>query len=137
MRLQEAQDRIGFGPARAELFDLLGAPVGKHFFGEIGSGVQKGAAEVEDVGTFNYGHVNRQQIVIPTQQLRDLATADFVDVEFLQSKINISFPKVGGLLVMKLERRQVKFGLAVDSENDTMYPKSKLFAERQTSLGCI
>jgi hypothetical protein len=45
--LEGNEDRLHFLPARAELVLFLRSPIGKHFWGEVGWGIEIGAGEIE------------------------------------------------------------------------------------------
>src|SRR5947208_1197508 len=51
--LHDAQNGLHLWPGVAELFKLLGVPVGHDLVGEFGSVIEIGAAEIEEVGAFD------------------------------------------------------------------------------------
>ena len=96
----------------AELLDFLGAPIGHDFFGEIRSPIKVSATKIEDERARDDGHIENQQIVVVSAQLRHMTATDHFHAMFHQAKIHISFAEVRFLLAVHFESRLTRFVLA-------------------------
>src|SRR5205085_1256727 len=107
-----AENRLDFRPAMSELLLLLGTPLREHLVGEVRRVVQVGAGEIQDKGPGNDRHLDDLESVVTSQELRDVAAANFSDGVFLQAEIDVALSGVVRRAFKDLEGAGRTFRLA-------------------------
>src|SRR5436190_15258877 len=133
-RLQRFQNGLHPWPESAELLSLLRFPFGPRLVREIRRRVQPGSCEIQDEWSCDDTHLDDAQLVVETNELRNVESQNLTDVRVLQMFVHLALAEIrlGGM--MYFEGRFTGFGFVFSHEDDTVNSEAQPLGELKLML---